>query len=1284
MKLNLLLLLVVMGFSALVYAQKKPYDNLIITEAVMYHPHQNYVEFTNMGTETIDLSNFEFGHISPWDLPWTAALNHHFRLPKKMLAPGKSYLISTAYVFSPKMWKNTQNSILYSERITKPELLKMADQLLYFPEFGMTAKDTITPYFSTLDGYNGRECWFLRHHFINDAGVKDSVVVDQVGGVFDREGGLNYDYAYDVAGVTKATGSCVLIRKASVKTGNVNFNSARGLDLNDSEWVPVQNLSAYWYDAFWTAGNHAVGAVLDANTLVPKTENVAVDIVNGTITIPWGVRRNDSIMHLFVRKPGLAWHYDFAKATEDSAYISSRSGDILTLYVCGNITTIKKFVINVSAPTSSDNNVIPKNSFDFTKKVYSGAPLYSFGGWRVSDGVKDMDTISFIGFATRIDTLFRYLEKPPKATWKIKSKDGILKPDLRTGDILQVTSENGKIKEYYLKLLKKLNSANNNLSSITWPDMPSFFKGEIAKSYGWKGDTIPGFNTNNKSYIVKIPLEFDGIPALVYTKSQLNSKVVVNRAKSLAGSPAERTVSFTVTAENDTTNTIYTVRFEKEKDNSNIQPWKAEPFLSQIVYKESYAFPWIEIVNPGTEVLDLSRYMLICSTSGRVTAFNNFNSATTPYENGPWRKYVPGRKWQDKFDWVVQPRILVPDLAVNSILYPGECFTMTQNKGGGLLTGNIGSLELFGSKVNVNFATDKNPWGYIMPNDNALNNGSNANYYLYKILNDSVVNGLKSATDIDDFQLVDVFGSEDGKNWVVGGINTGQNHAYTRKPNIYKGNNLAKGSWGTNIDNSEWIMWNQKYWQSVGIGYPRYWYNLATGIGSHIMDDVTIYRSTVSSKSYKVSPSYSKKESIKGITAGTTVTGFYNNILKANELQTLKVKSATNGAELAEASLLSKGDTLVVLSADSTNISKYILDVTTGGLSSNAMLTSAKYTVTVTGSTGTISGIKQRELLKNVFDAVVVPAGASLTITDANDAYMSLTKLRYDTAYVSVIATDKVNFEVIAENGSTKILYQLTPTTNPSDAYITSDVYSVDQFASLIQFVPVGTSASILTSNITPAPGAKVGVFDKAGFARTTGEVYRDDKLVVTSADGNTTKAYYFSMLNYNDNKYFAYVISDDYLIDQVQYTITGSLTQSINAFKDKLYPSFGASLSIIGKDGKVNSTATFNKGDKLLVTAADGLTTATYNISVITKVIDVNSETIKMYPNPTDGRVIVQGLAKGNRVRVINAAGITLRDVIVDNSTDYVSLAAQPAGIYVFVISNGDQFINIQKIVKK
>jgi hypothetical protein len=305
-------------------------------------------------------------------------------------------------------------------------------------------------------------------------------------------------------------------------------------------------------------------------------------------------------------------------------------------------------------------------------------------------------------------------------------------------------------------------------------------------------------------------------------------------------------------------------------------------------------------------------------------------------------------------------------------------------------------------------------------------------------------------------------------------------------------------------------------------------------------------------------------------------------------------------------------------------------------------------------------------------------------VTDANDAYMSLLKLNYDSAYVNVYATDKVYFEVVAENGTTKVRYQLKPTINASDAFVTSDVYSIDQFASLIQFVPAGTSAMSLLSNVTPATGATVKVFDKAGFERTVADIYKDDKLVVTSADGKNTKAYYFSMLNFNVNKYLAYVISDDYVIDQIKFVVKVPSTGiDIATFMAKLYPSFGAKLTILDKAGVPSNLTKLASFDKLLVTAADNSTTATYKIEFATSVSPTESA-ITMYPNPTTDRVVINGLSIGNRVRVFNAVGVTLRDVTVDNATEYVNLSTQPAGIYVFVISDGEKHINIQKIVKK
>lgn len=1298
MKLKLLLFfLVVVGFSLLTEAQtKKPYNNLLITEAQIGDSFFNYVEITNMGNETIELSNFEFGRIDAWTVPYNAPATQKLRFPSKTLAPGKSYLISAAFDHNPRMF--LKNPEKWQERMTRPEFYKIADLLLHFPESTPLAKEDLvsaapTPY-QVIEAWGGRDCFYLRHHFLNDQGLKDSVVVDQVGGVFDEANGTNMDAAgyYSVAGVERALFTHVLIRKNSIKTGNVDFNAGRGIDLADSEWIPIPHVVGWnrtrWAAVWWTAGNQ-VNATLDATTLVPKRSNVTVDFAKGEITVPWGVRRDDSLMYQFQKKPGLAWTYIYAPNTPDSAFISARTGDILKVIACGDKATIKDFKIIVKAPTADDNIVVPKYGYNNTRKRYEEDAM-PYSGYRVTHGITPIDTIRNIDFATRVDTLFKYIEKAPKASWQIVYKSGVAKPDLTYGDILRVTSESGKAKDYFLKLEKFYANSNALLSSITWPDMPKDFKGAIASSYGWVGDTIPNFKPTNNDYVVKVPLDYSGIPALTFTKQNVDATVKVDRAKNLEGTVADRTVTITVTAERDTIKTVYRVRFDKEQDYRNVQPFKADPFISQIVMRSEWSTNFIELANPGTEPIDLSNYMIRAAYGTESGTWNWNNEATTAGWNGAYMKYIPGKKWQDEANWIVQPRVAVPDLAVNAIVYPADVFVMAQltNAGGWLDPATHPYLK----EIDVNFGVVpnkpnlSNPWGRSINWNNVAGIYFNNNIFLYKILNDSVKNGLKPATNRLDFELIESFGGVIGGNWVVGGVNGNQRRTYVRKPHIYKGNPEPNGSWGTTRDNSEWIETRPEDYQKFT--WPNWWgadVAICTGIGSHTMNEVTIYRSTVSSKVYKVSPGFSKKETIRGLTTGTTVTTFMNNILKADPNQTVTLKSAANGSVLAPTAAITKGDSLIVVSADLKNTSKYVIDVTTTGLSNDALLTSTLYTVKVTGTTGTIEGFKTGTFLKNIVAGIKVPVGASMTMVDEMDAYVTLTKVRYDTTYINVLATNKIYFEVIAENGTTKILYQLKPTANPSDAYVTSDVYSVDQFASLIQFVPGGTAVNSLIKNVTPAPGATVVVYDKFGHVRTTGDIYRDDKLIVTSQDGKTTKAYYFSMLNFFVNKYLAYVISDDYLVNQINFTITGPLTTSKAEFFAKLYPSFGAVLSIVNKDGVVNTSTSLNKGDKLVVTAADGLTKATYNISVITKAIEPTAEIIKIYPNPTsDGRVIVQGLTKGNRVQVFNAAGVTLRDVVVENATDYVSLAAQPAGIYVFVVSSNDKYISIQKIVKR
>ena len=698
MKLKLLLLfLVVVGWSAWTNAQTTlPYTHLVITEAQMNTTEDAYFEITNMGDETVNLKNFEFTILGAWDgrpiaSPWpqymaATGFPKYMRLSTtdKMLAPGKSFLISAASDFNPKFWKKDPAN--YRERVTRKEFYyadpktqkvsSISDMVLHIPEYTVQPHqgDSVSTNWHVLECWGGRETWFLRQHYINPATqMPDSAVIDQVGGVFGESDNTNTGDASSVAGVVSGTTNCVLIRRNSVKTGNLDFNTGRGVDFADSEWIPV-NIPGKWDEwgtepwtaVFWTAGNQ-LNATFDANTLVAKTAKTIADLDKNTITVPWGVRKGDSLMFQFKKTPGLAWEYKYSKNSEDSIYRSARTGDTLVVYACGDIVTIKKFAITVSPATVDDNIVIPKCNINFSNG-HSYTHPQAYGGMRVTNGVSPIDSITNLGFAVRVDSLYKYLEKAPEASWKIKFKSGTAQPDLQLGDILSVTSKSGKTKDYFLKLEKYVPGANALLSSITWPDIPASFKGDIAASLGWKGDTIPGFSPSGKTYIVQVPLDYDGIPALIFKKQSLTSKVVVTRAKTLSGSVADRTVTFTVTAENDTVISNYTIRFDKEKDFSNVQPYKAEPFISQFVFHSDWSSNWLEIANPGTEIMDLSNYMVAVAWATEPNAFNWFNANTTGDWGNRYNKYIPGKKWQDQATWLTDPRKAVSDPAVNSIV----------------------------------------------------------------------------------------------------------------------------------------------------------------------------------------------------------------------------------------------------------------------------------------------------------------------------------------------------------------------------------------------------------------------------------------------------------------------------------------------------------------------------------------------------------------------------------------------------------------------------------------
>lgn len=1294
MKLKLLLLMLLVA-SATVFAQ--PYRNLIFSEVRMDNHHHSYAELCNMGTDSINLSNFEIGSISPWTA-WTEETTFnpgesYVMLPDKWLKPGETFLIGTVRDWIIKM------SEVYPQDyapLTKNDMWRKADMQLHvyespsenYPEI----PDSISDGANALVTWNGTYAFYLRHHFIDPTTtMKDSVVVDIVNGIFTSENGTRgSEGPSDVAGMAQATSLALLVRKFNVKTGSggrTDWEVTRGLDLEDSEWLPIPFLIGGYEPGrkeFWTIKEHGDFRI---NEQTIKSNTIDIDWANLTMTAKWGVRNMDSIMNEFDYAPGVGWGYTLAPSKEDSAYTSVRTGDELTLYATGNQLDIFTFKIIALPPTDDDNKVIPKMTY--------GGPGNWYTQFEVTENAAGMDSINEVGYQTRVDSLLKYLEKPAQASWEIIFVDGVERPDLVRGDKLKVTSAKGTPKEYFINVEDNILNDNANLSSITWPDIPEDMKGIL----GWVGDTIPTFSPTKLSYVLKLPVETQGVPALVAKAEDPDAKIVVERAKSLAGSTPDRTTKFHVTAEDGIEKQTYAVILEKDKDLSSAKTFSAEPFISQFVFRANWQQNFLEIVNPGTEPLDLSNYCLVRNFNTDPANAITINSGVDNFA-ARYDRYIPGYIWQDETDWTVQPSILVPDISVNPIVQPGDVFVIAwawPNYQNDAPTRDR-LWENFG-EIDVNFKNEYNPWGLTWTENNNSTDANvmagwlNNTWMLYKITNDSVLNGLKPLNDPNDAELIDVLGNSDGTEFGrIEGANYVQATGLKRKPEVQKGNPVPSASFGDReAGTSEWIYTTTAYWESRGYGWPDNHYMNSDGIGSHDFDPITIYYSTVVSGVYLVSEGYSMNETIKGPEPGITIDEFLTNIVKLDEGQTLIMKRGET--VLTGADILEDGDVLEVEAAQPElgktvkNKSAYTIEVKEGALDNDATLTSTTYEITIDGETGIIAGIAPNTKLIDVYNNVTAPATvAQFSAIFDNGEYAPFKMLNFDTVYVDVMATEKILFEVVAQDMVTKITYQLDLESSTSDAYVLSNVFLVDQEASEITMIPDGTSAQSLLNLLIPAPGATVELQNKAGQVRTDGSVYIDDKVVVTSEDGTVTKTYTIKLVNYIRNHRLANLYSELFTINQKSGRITITGTFSFDQFAENVVTSYDATYIMLDADGNEKTSGNIEGGEQVIVTSYDGTVTKTYNIVVKVGFDEISNKTdqISVYPNPTNGLINISGIEAGQNIRVFNYNGRNITFTTAQSDTEVISLEEYPAGMYLIVVDNGLRVISKSRIIKK
>lgn len=1298
MKLKLLLLgLLFMGGLA---SAQDTIDYLVITEARIDNTHAAYLELTNMGDQPVQLSDFKIGSWGGGSTLINAQSNENdYWIPvDTLLQPGESFLFASWDEYGPRKFAQGDNE-RFPERQQQQNILEEADFLVDLSEGFDDGTDMVTP--GLEDPFSeqwgpGMNGFYIEYHLPNG----DSAVVDQVCGMFTGDNGQNLDRTngegYDVAGVEKATGNSYLIRRASVKKGNLDFAGARGIGLEDSEWIPIPIHGGSWRLAPWTIGNQG-DYNLDASTL--ESDEITVDFDNKILTVPWGVRRGDDIMSYFTKKPGIGWEYVVGPTSvEDSLSFAAKTGDQLIIYVCGNDLDIATFDIVVAEPLADANIVVPVSNKDPNGDWRDDIENGILGWPRVTQLESGMDTIwgirGGIPYATRVDSLMERLEKPSNAEWDIVYA-GDEKPDLSNGDMLKVTASDGSEKDYFISVLPFRPSHDATLSSITWPDIPEFYKG----LFGWVGDTIPNFGSEILQYNIQVPLLAEGIPAFVGKANHPNAKVAVKRAKSLSGSDADRTAEFNVTAEDDTTVYNYKLALSKEGSPDDLQPYYAEPILSEVEFNQWWSNnDFLEIYNPGNQQLDLSNYMIVgygTSLPPEAISITNETSWLDRYD-----KYIPGYKWQDEANWAVEQYIAEPDLSVNKIVEPGDVFVMGSIKSNDDLCNESWLWPGF-SQVDVQFRSTSefscrvilNQWNEELSNDGSpFSKWHTAHIYLFKILNDSIQRGLKPAIDPNDFELVDVIGMPGDDLWVIEGQGIGNPAALIRKPEITEGNPLVGASMGNDTISAEWNVWNLDFWANAGYGWPWRMRNITSDLGKHYAQPATRYKSTVGSVIYKLTPGYSMEEDMWGIVSGTTVSEFFDNVIKADTGQTLVVTTTADGSELGLDAAISNSDTLTVISADGVNTSKYILEVSDEGLSSDALLTSTAYTVNVSvepdGSNfgvGTVEGMPYGTTVKTVKQNVSVPTGARMEIIDDMGAYVPLKVLGYDTTYMDVTVSTEVYFEVLAEDGKTGILYQLLPESD-MDVFLTSDIFAVDQDQLIVSNIPAGMGTQSFLSRLVASPGATIKVLDKSGFERVDGLIYEDDKVVVTSADGETSVVYFISVLSLKVT-YFAFITSETYLVDQVGLLVNGVYENtSISDFQANIEGASGAAVIVLDENGNEKSSGVVEASDMVQVTSGDESIVVLYSIGeLLVKVELSNAQNIQLYPNPSSGVINVTGLIDGQRIQVYNSLGGLVADRQVVSDHDIISIDDQPSGLYMMIIGDkDDQIIGKFKVIKR
>ncbi len=1134
MKKNFLLFLVVImaiQFNALADRINIPGLNLpklIITEVRPDGEATAYVELTNVGTTPINLATSENEYFvlesvfyntrlvtvsdSVFDFQTRSNATLEAQIGKVYLKgiiqPGESYVVATVWDHDNVRQTgipvhNTRIAELGNQFVHKDE----SDNTYGWidkPEWQCFGKDSVYSGVPTEELLRGDASagYLIRWFYTTDSVTYQPTYIDQFN-FFKQEGtgNLKGNAILSIAGVADAMTTSVMVRKASVKKGNLNWDSSRGADAEFSEWLVVPKNSSR-QAAFTTVGVHGT---YDLNYTVNDPATIILNEPAKTISVPWELVRGDELASYFDLGLGMSWAYvQNASFTDSAAYIA-RTGDKFSFYAVGDVLKQVDYTLQVREAEPDLAMVFPRRRLDVNEEIVNDPATgindtiftrsWSNFVYAVVEGTA-MDSIINVPFATRIDTLYKYLDKPAAAQMEIVFvDDATTRIDLKLGDLLKVTSENkGTVKEYFIKVDDHVVSENALLSTVTWPDVDkTLYPSWIV------GDTLPDFNPLKTEYTIELRSDAKKIPAFHFITQDFKSKIKVKNAVDIDGNFEQRTTSVTVTAESDTTSLTYNFLFVKR--NAPVQPNYAEPFISQLLHNINTQGYAVELYNPGTEDLDMSQYVYVRGNAGQTwqsAVATLIGTDAGSYSNGGQLKiykthYFPSKRWAadgSLEEWALTNNTEFPDRARRGFLRDDNQ-TDPWVLGGDVFVAGIGM-----SSTNENHIAIRNESDFIFRGneiDNTLYAWDSTlilhretpvwttNYtYLLKVLNDSILDGTKIVTDPDDYELIDRF---DVISDSLAGIKIGGANSIIRKPSVSKGNVDPLGGGSETPESSEWIV--------VG-GHQT------AGLGAHAMDPITNYLSTVTSLKLNVTAGYDDDDlSITGNIVAYTPTTIALVLDKADASQTFEFKRGETVLTVDQS--LAEGDVLEVTSGDGRSRTIYAL--INSPLDNNTTLTpKAGSGLTVNGNK--VSGVTFGMSLKETIANLEVAEKSILNVLDATTgALQPLTIRNLDSVKVDVMVSKNVILQVVAEN-SDSWNYTFDFGYDSSKAILGSNILKIDQAKMQVMELPLNSTVASFLSLVYANEGATVRILDKAGFERTIGFMNVDDEIEVRAANG--------------------------------------------------------------------------------------------------------------------------------------------------------------------------------------